>query len=324
MSKKNHLNRRQFVLSATVCSVFSASASAPAHSLRIVTPYPAGGSVDFWARLLKQELEGSHGFSVVAVNLPGASGLVAVNQIQAAKEIQQTSLLLGGTTLFSMMPLLPDGHRLANPNNIFVPVSILWEEPYYVTVRSDSPFQSFDDLVTQAKKNAGLVSFGSTGFQSSAGLYFERFAHRRGMELTHVPYKGMTEIVTSLLGKQLDVGLLSYQQARRHVEAGTFRFLASTGATRSMLAPQVPTMKELRQYDVACTAWFGLFVKKTAEASLVQRIQAALRSILGDANFRATMASNGYDVLALFGDDAVRYVAQSNRVWESLTPAVAR
>ena len=315
-----HLHRRQFVLAAASFGLAPVLANPDLLPLKIVSPYPAGGSVDFWARALKQELEASHGFSVQAINQPGASGVLAANQIQSTPQASTPTLLLAGTALFSMIPLLPDANLNFDPNEVFTPLAILWEEPFFVAVRSDSPFQSFEDLMARARNGKTPISLGSTGTQSIGGLFFEHFAKTQRLDISHVPFKGMTEVVANLLGRHIDVGVLSYQQAKAHVEAKTFKLLATTGDSRSELAPLVPTMKELKKSNLSCTVWFGLFVKKTTEPETVKRLQTALRRVLDNAGFRTTMTTNGYSVLALTGNDAANYVQHSNTNWTHLIP----
>ena len=105
-----------------------------------------------------------------------------------------------------------------------------------------------------------------------------------------------------------------------HVEAKTFKLLATTGNSRSTLAPHVPTMKELKKVNFGCTVWFGLFAKKTTESETIKRIQTALRGVLEHPSFRGNMTSNGYGVLALTGNEAVNYVQHSNADWAQMLP----
>ncbi len=312
--------RRRLLIAAitlpAAATVRASSGEPP--TLRLVNPYPAGGSVDVWVRALQQELEGRHGFVVQPAYVPGASGVVALNQVHQTADDGTVSLLVGGTAMFSQMPLLPDSALKFNPNDVFVPLAVLWEEPFFVATRADAPWRSFEELVSRASAPQARLSYGTTGVQTTGGLYFDHFARRRNLGLVQVPFKGMAEVITNLLGGHVDVGVVSYQQVKPHLDSRALRLLASTGAQRSALAPDVPTMLELEQADFGCTVWFGLFARKSTDPVQLARVQAALKAVLDDPALRTRLGGMGYGVLGLTGADAARYVQQSNQVWQRI------
>ena len=314
------IDRRQ-VLCAALLTLLAGDAMAgpaQANDLRIVSPFPAGGSVDYWARVLQQGLTANHGFNVQALNMPGGSGMVAMNQIQNAGEESPTSLLIASVSIFSLLPLLPDSGMKFNPNDVYIPLAVLWVEPFFIAVRSDSPFQNFDDFVTRASSQQRRLSYGTAGAQTTGEIYFDNFVRKRRLPLVSVPFKGMTEVVSNLLGGHIDIGLLSYQQAKPHLVSKSIRLLASTGQTRSPMEPNLPTMLELKYSDFACSVWFGLFAKKTTDSGVLGRIQTAFKALLGDPILRAKMTELGFEYVGLTGAEAAHYVRQSNETWTKI------
>jgi tripartite-type tricarboxylate transporter receptor subunit TctC len=244
--------------------------------------------------------------------------VVAVNQMHQAVDDGTVSLRVGGTAIFSQMPLLPHSALRFNPNDVFVPLAVLWEEPFFVATRADAPWRSFDELVSRASAPQARLSYGTTGVQTTGGLYFDHFARRRGLGLVQVPFKGMAEVITNLLGGHVDVGVVSYQQIKPHLDGKALRLLASTGAARSALEPDVPTMLERGHVDFGCTVWFGLFARKSVDPTQLARVQAALKAVLDDPTLRARLGGLGYGVLGFTGADAIRYVQQSNQLWQRI------
>lgn len=312
----HHINRRGLIRYLTLSSLFCQAFASTIKDIKIVSAFPAGASVDFWARRLESEIRNRLTVDTIVMYAPGASGVIAANQVRKINTETNPALLIASTALFSQIPKLPDSGLNFDPNKAFQPVSILWTEPYYLAVRSDSPIQSLEDILVRSKRLSTAPSFGSAGSKSTGGLLIEHIARRNDLFFTHVPYKGMVEIVTNMLGGQIDIGLVSYQPIRSLVESGKVRLIATTGKRRSKVLPNCPSLHELKMLDIDGSVWFGLFASSELNTTIISNIQGALSPLLSSDEFRTYANANGFTPLGLYGKDAQRFVSESNDAWE--------
>lgn len=313
----SHLKRRTLVQYLALSSVIG-QALAQASSLkdiRIISPYPAGASVDFWARRLEAELRNRLAVDAMVVYAPGASGIIAANQVRKLSTDASPALLIANAGLFSQLPRLSDSGLNFDPNKTFQPVSILWDESYYLAVRADSPIQTLEDLLARSRRPTTAPSFGSTGSKTSGGLLMEHIARRHALTWTQVPYKGMAEITVSILGGHIDFGVVSYQSIRQLVESGKVRLLATTAKKRHKSFPNCPSLRESKVLDIDGSVWFGLFASSELNPTIVSSLQTAVSALLSGEEFRAEAFANGFSPLGLAGNDARRFIRESNEAW---------
>lgn len=309
------MKRRTLVQYLTLSAVIGQAQASSLKELRIVSPYPPGASVDFWARRLEAELRNRLAVDTLVMYAPGASGLIAANQVRKISSDPSPALLLASTSLFSLMPRLPDSGLNYDPNTAFQPISILWDESYFLAVRADSPIQNLEDLLTRPRRATTPPGVGTAGGKTTGGLLLEHFMHRHDLAWTHVPYKGMTEVVSGLLGGHIDVGIVSLQPVRALVESGKIRLLATTGRKRHKNFPQCPTLRENKMLDLDGSVWFGLFATSELKPALVSTLQAAVSALLSNEEFRSEALANGFSPLGLKGGEASRFIKESNEAW---------
>jgi len=316
--QQHHIKRRTLVQYLALLSVFEQIQAASLKDIKIFSPYPAGASVDFWARRLESELRTRMAVDTIVMHVPGASGIIAANQARKLSTDANPALLIANTALFSQIPMLHDSGLSFDPNKAFQPVSILWGESFYLVVRADSPIQNLEDLLARSKRSATAPSFGSTGSKTTGGLLMERIARRHELAWIHVPYKGMTEIIASMLGGQIDFGIVSYQPIRSLVESGKVRLLATTGKKRNRSFINCPSLRELRILDIDGSIWFGLFATSELNPSIVSSIQAAVSPLLSGEEFRRDALANGFTPIGLYGKDARNFISESNDAWDKV------
>ena len=309
------IQRRTFLQLSALATLAGRAQASSLKDIRIISPYPAGASVDFWARQLEAQFSTRLGVDAMVINAPGASGLIAANQARKLSSDTSPALLISGTALFSQMPRLPDSGLNFDPNQAFKPVSILWEEPYFLAVRADSPLQSLDDLLQRSRQATSAPSLGSAGANTSGGLLLDHIARRQHLAWVQVPYKGMGEITTSLLGGHIDAGLVSYQPVRQLVEAGKVRLLATTARKRLKSLPHCPSLREAKVLDIDGSVWFGLFATQELDPAVFDTIQSATAALLASESFRAQAQVNGFTPLGLTGSEARRFLRESHDSW---------
>jgi tripartite-type tricarboxylate transporter receptor subunit TctC len=222
----------------------------PTRPVHILVPYPAGGGVDIIARTLGDELSKHWGQPVVIENRPGAGGVIASQAVATSpKDGYMLIVVASGhaTTAFLYANLPYDTFK------DFTPISLLGSSPNILLVRADSPFKTLADILDEAKKKPGSLSYGYAGNGTSTHLAGELFKSLANINITGVPYKGGAPIITDLLGGHLPMSFNNAPESLGQITGGTLRALAVTTATRAPFLPNVPTIAEagVPGYDTA-------------------------------------------------------------------------
>ena len=248
----------------------------------MIVAFPPGGQADLGARPVAAALEKILGRSVVVDNRSGAGGMLG-NAAAARAEPDGHTLLMA----LSSMTFLPEAERLYDRKPSYeydqlLPIARVLADPGVLAVRSDSPYKSLGDLVADARKRPGQISFSSSGNYGAAHVPFEMFQQAAGIKLLHVPYRGGGPSLTAFLGAQVDITAQAPGPIHPHVQSGAARALASWGAKRTPELADIPTMIELGYRDVEYYIWAGLFVAKATPAPVVARLRDAMRQVMAD------------------------------------------
>jgi tripartite-type tricarboxylate transporter receptor subunit TctC len=283
------MDRRKFLqstLAAPFAGAFASSAQAqvwqPTRTITMIVPFPPGGQADLSARPVALVLEKILGKSVIVDNRGGAGGLLGNTAGARAEPDGQTLLMT-----LSSMTFLPEAERLFGRKPSYewdqlVPIARVLADPGVLCVRSDAPWKSVADLVADAKKRPGEITFSSSGNYGAAHVPFEMFQQAAGIKLQHIPYRGGGPALTAFLGKQVDITAQAPGPITPHVQSGAARLLASWGAKRSAEYPDVPTMIELGYKDVEYYIWSGLFTPKGTPEPIQKRLREAMRQVMAD------------------------------------------
>jgi tripartite-type tricarboxylate transporter receptor subunit TctC len=285
------MHRRRFLQGALVGSTFaspmiapffsSAAAQAwPLRNITMVVPFPPGGQADLAARPVAQALEKLLGKSVVVDNRSGAGGMVG-NAFAARAEPDGHTLLMA----LSSMTFLPEAERLYHRKPSYeldqlIPIARVLADPAVLCVRSDAPWKTVADLVADAKKRPGEISFSSSGNYGAAHVPFEMFQQAASIKLLHVPYRGGGPALTAFLGKQVDITAQAPGPITPHVQGGAARLLGNWGSKRAAEYPDVPTFIEIGYEAVEYYIWAGLFVPKGTSAPVIARLRDAMREVM--------------------------------------------
>ena len=282
------MDRRKFLqgaLAAPLAGSLAAPALAqswPTRNITMIVAFPPGGQADLAARPVALALEKILGKSVVVDNRSGAGGMLG-NAAAARAEPDGHTLLMA----LSSMTFLPEAERLYDRKPSYemdqlVPIARVLADPGVLCVRSDAPWKTLGDLVADARKRPGQISFSSSGNYGAAHVPFEMFQQAAGIKLLHVPYRGGGPALTAFIGKQVDITAQAPGPITPHVQSGAALLLANWGAKRSAECPDVPTMIEQGYKDVEYYIWAGLFAPKGTPAPVIDRLRDAMRQTMAD------------------------------------------
>jgi tripartite-type tricarboxylate transporter receptor subunit TctC len=289
-------SRRQALLVAaagSAASLFPRLASAqgtwPDRPIRIVVPYPPGGSTDPVARLLAQDLQIRLGQPVVVENRAGAAGSIGTEHV--ARAAPDGTTFLFHTSVIASEVSFKQGLTY-NVLTDLVPVSLAVTGPYVLVVNPSLPARNVGELIAFARANPGRVNFGSAGTGSSGHLIGELFALRAGAQMVHVPYRGGGPSVTALLQNEIQF-IFDTTGSLGLISEGRLRALATTGRTRAPQLPEVPTVAESGLADFVAEFWLGMFAPAGLPAPIQGRMADAVRAALEQPAIRERLRTLG-------------------------------
>ena len=300
------MNRRTLLLyagSAGAISLFGASGVSAqgfaGKSIRLVVPFPAGGPTDIVARPLAQLLGEALGASVIIDNRGGAGGSVGADAVAKAAPDGLT-LLMATVGTHAINPSLYK--KLAyDPVRDFTPVALVAAAPVAVVVHPSLQVDSIASLVALAKRSPGKLAYGTAGNGTPGHLTGVMFRGATGIDIQHVPYKGSAPAVTDLLGGQIQMMFDPLQSVLPHVQSGKLRALAVSGAARSGVLPQVPTVAESGTPGFESTAWWGVYAPANLPAPLLMQLAGEIEKIAQGAAMRDRLGPLGVAPRALTG-----------------------
>ncbi len=302
------------VLLATSSFCAHAQAGYPDRQLHFIVPQAAGGTGDTVSRIVAQKLSTRLGQQVIVENKAGAGGTVGSATVAKAKP-DGYSLVLASSGYATWKLMFPG--MTFNPDTELTPVAMFGSLPFAVLVRPDSRFRNLADFVAYAKTNPGKVNYASAGLGAASHLLTAWLAAEAGLDLTHVPYSSTAPALTALLGGQVDIYLDPVATSAPQVAAGKLRVLATTGATRSKVMPDVPTIAE-SGYPVKGSVWLALMTTGGTPAPVVERLNREVRAVLQDPETRDALQSRGVEVDIMTADEFRSFVANEVRVWSKL------
>jgi tripartite-type tricarboxylate transporter receptor subunit TctC len=251
----------------------------PSGQVRVVVPFPPGGATDVLARAISTQLQAAWGQTVVVDYRPGAAGVIGARQVVAAPADGHT-LLLASTGAILALAVGPAGSEPVDVARELAAVTLIAAPPYLLVVNPSLAVHSAAELVALAKAHPGKLTFGSSGPGSASHLSGALFAHIAGVQLLHVPYKGTGPAVTDLLGGRIDMMFSPALTVTPHIGAGTLRVIGTTGAARSALFPDYPTVAETGLPGYESLGWFGLFAPAATPPDVVATVSKDVRAIL--------------------------------------------
>jgi len=278
------------------CIAWSAQAEDqyPTRPISMVVPFAAGGPTDILGRIIAQAISPMLGQQVIIEDVTGAGGTIgATRGARAAPDGYTMTMGNLGTHAASVgiYKNLP-----YDPRKDFEPVILVASTPMVLVTRKTLPVHTLDDLITWAKANKGKATMGSAGIGSISHLTLLLFNHLTGADLTHVPYRGLSEATNDLLGGQIDTLFDQVVTATPHILSDTENAIVVTVPTRAPSIPNVPSATEAGLPQLQTVAWTALFVPKGTPAPIVERINAAVQKAMQDPVIAKRLAEIGADI----------------------------
>ena len=289
----------RFAMVSIAAAAFAASAAAqdsstfPRKTVRVIAPFAPGGATDLLARLVSQKLSERWGQSVLVDNRTGAGGHIGAELAARSPPDGYTLLVAGAPHAIGMSLYKKLNYDLARD---LAPISNLATYPSAIVVHPSLPVKTVKDLIALAKAHPNALNFGSAGSGSPNHLAIELFKTMAGVSMVHVPYKGGSgQMVGDLLAGQVQLASIGLPPAMPHLKSGKLRVIAVTGAKRSPLLPDVPTVSEggLRGFDV--TSWYGMFGPAGLPRELISKVNADIAAALASPDVKDRLASSGAD-----------------------------
>ena len=284
----------------------------PSGSVKIVVPFPPGGTTDILARVLANELTKKWSQTVVVENKPGASGTI-FSELLAHMPADGYTLMVTAT------------HHVINPSlykNLkyntrtdFTPISLVAGVPNVLVVNPAFPAKNVQELITYAKANPGKVMFGSAGTGGANHLSGELFKAMAKIDMVHVPYKGAAPALNDLLGNQISVMFDSIPGVLSHIKAGKLRALGVTSLTRSTALPNVPTISESGLKGFEALAWFGMYAPPQMSLELLNKISGDVLAVLQSPQVKNQFSEQGADAGNMTQAEYAKYVDAEITKW---------
>jgi tripartite-type tricarboxylate transporter receptor subunit TctC len=272
----------------------AAPADYPVRPITLLVPYEAGGGNDVIARLVAAKMSAALGKPIVVENRGGAGSTIGTRYVAKSKPDGYTILI--ATSALAINPsLYPDAGY--DPKKDFAPVGLIATSANLVLVRPSLPVRSMAELIALAKKEPGKLNFASTGTGTSTHLAAELFAAMAGVKITAIPYKGVAPAVTDLLGEHVDLMFCPSASVVGLVREEKLRALAATGAKRSPLFPNLPTVAEAGLRGYAAELHYGIVAPAGTPPGVIAKLNTALNGALADADVQKRLSVDGAQTL---------------------------
>jgi tripartite-type tricarboxylate transporter receptor subunit TctC len=300
---------------AALCLATPAFAQAqtyPTKPVKLVVPYPPGGPTDIVARLVAQKLSDAMGQQFIIDNRPGAGGNPGAELV--ARSPADGYTLVVATTAHAINPSLFKnlGYSLSKD---FAPVSQLTSGPLLIVANPQLPAKNVAELIALAKAKPGELNFASSGNGQSTHLSAELFAAMAGVKMNHIPYKGSAPALTDTMGGQTQLMFDTMLSAMPHVKAGKLKALAVTSATRSPVAPDLPTVAESGLPGYEAIAWNGLLAPAGTPPEVLARLSAELKKVLASPDVKDKFEAQGFAASWNSPEDFGRFMSTEVDKW---------
>ncbi|CAN5663290.1 tripartite tricarboxylate transporter substrate binding protein [soil metagenome] len=301
-------------LALALCGL-AAQASAdtyPSKPITLVVAYPPGGSTDLTGRALGTELSQRLGVPVIIDNVGGAGGAIGAQKVANAAPDGYT-LLAGASNELAIAKLISTSVRYEQKD--FTAIGLIASQPLVLVTAPTANVKTTDDFLLLIKKNPGKYSYGSSGVGTSLHLAGEMIKQQGGIEMTHVPYRGVAPLTSDLMGGNIDFGMFVLSSALPYIRSGKLVALGTTEARRSTITPDLPALGEsaaLKNMDIG--VWFALMGPAKLPEPVVARLKKALADTLQSPDFRKKMEASSsvvptttVDIDKFIGTETAKY-----------------
>jgi tripartite-type tricarboxylate transporter receptor subunit TctC len=286
--------RALFSAAALLLATSADAQQFPSRPIRFVMAYPPGGSSDVLARPIANEMTKGLGQPVLLEYKPGAGSTIGADFTAKSPPDGHTIVLLltAHAVNATLMPKLP-----YDTLKDFAPITLAAVAPLVVEVNAQSPIRTLRELTDAAKAGKGKLNYASAGSGNTSHLAVELFKMTVGVDMTHVPYKGSGPAITAILAREVDLMFDSIGSSLPQIQAGKFRAIAVTSATRAAVLPNVPTVQESGVPDFDVSVWYGVFAAAGTPQPIVQKLNAEIIRAMNVPEVKERIEASGYQVV---------------------------
>ncbi|WP_332607640.1 Bug family tripartite tricarboxylate transporter substrate binding protein [Achromobacter sp. ESBL13] len=299
---------------AMLAAPLAHAADYPNKPITLIVPFPAGSGTDAVGRIFGQELSTILGQQIVVENKPGANATIAASYVARAKPDGYT-LFVTTNTSHSAAPWLMKNVSY-DPVKDFTPIARGGNLPFILVVNPKRPWKNVAELVADAKKNPGRITYASgnsTGIVAGATL-----ADRAKIDILHVPYKGTPQGLTDVVGGQVDFMFTDLASGLPFVQSGQLRALAVSTADRSAIVPDLPSMAEAGVKDFDLNSWNGYFGPAGLPPEVVAKLNAAINQVVAKPDVKKRLAGLGFDAFSGTPQEFATFVSEQRDLWGKL------
>jgi tripartite-type tricarboxylate transporter receptor subunit TctC len=313
--------RLAIALAALVVAGAAFAQTYPSRPITVIVPYAAGGSVDAVARIMAPRLGERLGQSVLIENVAGAGGIVGTQR--AARAAPD-----GYTLLFSVESTMAIA-KLVQPSTVqydsqkdFSPISLIGTSPLVLAGKKTLPADTTDELIKLLRANPGKFNYATSGTGTSLHVAGEMINIEGKVSMVHVPYRVGAQMVTDLVGNQIDLAMLPLVMALPNFRSGNIKAFGTTEPSRSPVAPDLPSLTEHPDLkNVNVTVWFGLFAPAKTDAAIVTRLHQAVADALQVADVRAKLAETGLRLVGNSPSEFAEFLAKEIEKFTAIVKA---
>ena len=300
-------------------SLAFAQADYPSKPIRLVVPFPPGGTTDILARAVAQKLTEAWGQQVIVDNRPGAGGNIGSDLVAKAAPDGYT-LLMGTVGTHAINPSLY-ARMPYDAQKDFAPVILVASVPNVLEVDPSLPVHTVQELIAYARANPGKLNFASSGNGTSIHLSGELFKAMTGVKMTHVPYKGSAPALADLVGGQVQLMFDNLPSSLGLIKGGKLRAIAVTSTARSSALPDVPTLAESGLPGYEASSWFGVLAPARTPPAIIAKLNAAIDAWLASPEAKDKLASQGAVAAGGTPADFAHWIAGETVKWAKVVKA---
>jgi tripartite-type tricarboxylate transporter receptor subunit TctC len=302
-----------------LCGALAQSPGYPARTIRLVAGTAPGGITDYLARMSAEGLAARFETQVVVENKAGATGNLAIEHVAKSAPDGYTLLLVAGGNvvitpfLYSSLPF--------DPLNDIVPVFNIAGAPQLLVVPGVLPVNGLSEFIALAKANPGKMNYASAGPGSTTHLAADHFARLAGVQLVHVPYKGVGPALTDLVAGRVQMLSVGLGPVQAHLKSGALKALAAASKARLAALPGVPTSAQAGLPGWEMTTWFGIFAPKGTSSRIVRLVNSKMQAVIDDPKARQRLLESGIEPIGGSVEVFAELVRSDYRAWERVVRA---
>jgi len=292
----------------------------PDRSVRVIIPYPPGGSTDLLGRTVAQKLTEVFGHQAVPDNRPGAGGNVGA-EIAAKSPPDGYTILLAPVSPMAINVSLYAGRMKFNPETDFAPITLVAKVPLLLVAHPSVPAKNLKEIIALAKAQPGRLTYGSAGSGSSNHMVGEMIKMAAGINMVHIPYRGGAPALIALMAGDVDLVVAQVPSGAQLIKSGRVRGIAISGDKRSPAIPEIPTINESGLPGFDATSWYCIVAPAGTPRPVINRLHTELVKILQSPEVRERLVAEGAEVQTTTPEELAAFVRAEIRKWAVVVKA---